>query len=76
MGIWDATLAFVLAGHGVEVALAVTATLLLRALLTLPLGLLGVISYAYLMHRRPVAARALTPRGTWEAIEKPGQITT
>jgi uncharacterized protein (TIRG00374 family) len=76
VGIWDATLSFVLAGHGVEIALAITTTLLLRALSTLPLGLLAVASYAHLAHGRPVAAQPLKRKGAWEAIDQPERIAT
>lgn len=52
LGIWDATLYFVLAGHGVDATLASTTTLLLRALMTLPLGLLAIVSHLYLGRSR------------------------
>jgi len=52
VGIWDATLYFVLAGHGVDATLASTTTLLLRALMTLPLGLLAIVFHLYLGHSR------------------------
>ena len=52
VGIWDATLYFVLAGHGVDATLASTTTLLVRALMTLPLGLLAIVSHLYLGRSR------------------------
>lgn len=70
VGIWDATLSFVLAGHGVEIASAAATALLLRALSTVPLGLLAVASYAHVANGKPASARALKPRGAWDAIEK------
>lgn len=51
LGIWDATLPAVLTSQGVNLLSATAATLLLRGLLTLPLGLLAVAAYLSLSRR-------------------------
>ncbi len=51
LGIWDATLPAILTSRGVSLLSATAATILLRALQTLPLGLLAVAAYLFLSRR-------------------------
>ncbi len=51
LGIWDAALPAILSSQGVDLLSATAATLLLRGLQTLPLGLLAVAAYLALSRR-------------------------
>ena len=51
LGIWDAALPAILTSQGVDLLSATAATLLLRGLQTLPLGLLAVAAYLALSRR-------------------------
>ena len=66
LGVWDATMPAILSSRGVDLLVATAVTLLLRVLITLPLGLLAAASYLLLMRggyiapskREPVPAPA------------------
>ena len=51
LGIWDAALPAILTSQGVDLLSATAATLLLRGLQTLPLGLLAVAAHLFLSRR-------------------------
>lgn len=52
LGVWDAALPAILSGYGVELAIGTAATVVLRGLQTLPLGLLAVACYLALVRER------------------------